>query len=266
MLSSGTRQSRENIARRRYTTASKAVSLFFIAVSPSLEDLITGEFARKAVAQDNQDEAHGRFCQVHGRGHAIFQIHKTQTIYVGINDIARRINELRVHIKYLVEAAVKDASQGKRRHQNNGRNDAGQCQIADFLHAGRTIDVRRLVHVLTDTGHGGEINDRAIAEVFPRVRGNQQRAEGGGLDHPNLGVHAEQGEHLVEHAGEREEIREDYAQNDPGQEVGQIADRLNGALDFGIGAFVEQRAAKKTGTTMPAMILNTAMVAVLPTA
>ena len=112
----------------------------------------------------------------------------------------------------------------------------GLPQLAGAVHDGR------LVELWIGTAYGGKKDDRPPADLFPHRRGYQHRNEPAGIGQEVDRLPPERLDDRIHHSrGRRQDLHDDTAHHHPGQEVGQVADRLHDPLEVRLVDFVEQQ-------------------------
>ena len=80
-------------------------------MSPLLKDSVSGPFFRQPVGQGDQNKADHGFEESNCRAEAEIQLHKTDTVDKGVNDIHGFIDQLVIHIEDLIKTRVEDIAQ-----------------------------------------------------------------------------------------------------------------------------------------------------------
>lgn len=102
---------------------------------------------------------------------------ETDSINECINDIAAFVYDGIIEIEYLIKACVEYVAERQCRHKDNDWHNGGKRYVHKLLPMPGAIDLRGFVEVCIDTGNGGQIDDRPVAEFLPYMGGNNCERE-----------------------------------------------------------------------------------------
>src|SRR5439155_10575314 len=104
-----------------------------------------------------------------------------------------------------------------------------------------TVHYGGLVQVGAHASDSCQVDDGSPADLLPDAAENEQREKGGGRAQDLEGRQAVVGEDVCDESEvDREHIEDQPADNHPGDEVGEVADRLDDALVPLVGHLVEE--------------------------
>lgn len=135
------------------------------------------------VNNQNCDEAQAGLIQTCSRRHTVVICLHQGTINESIQNVSS-FQDNRVVTNQLIEqteVAAENLTNSQQSHDNHGRNQAGQGDMADSLPDVCTVDRSGFVHALVDTGNRSQINDTVITNHLPHLKEDKQDRHPSGL-------------------------------------------------------------------------------------
>ena len=213
-----------------------------MAAAYGLPESHVGESARQGVRSDHHDQGENGLEQTDGRRVFELAVFDTGLKNVGIQNLGNFTVRRLLQQEDLVVSGVQQIAHAHDEHDADGHANAGERHVPDLLEVARAVDGRGLVQLRVHRGDGREVDDGSPADVLPHVGEDDQREERGLQSHDEDGIVAERLADVVHHAAVGREERAHQGDNDdPGDEVRQVADRLDHALVLRQVQLVEQQ-------------------------
>ena len=157
----------------------------------SLENRVFGAgLTHHKVRYHYQREPYHRLQEARRRGPPDAAGAHQRPVDVGVDGVGHRVERAGV-LRHLVEQAevrVEDAPDIHDKKGNDGRHQAGQGNLGDLLPLAGSVQLRRLIEALVDTGNGRNVNQCAVAHALPAVGDNEDQRPPGGVIVPLHGI------------------------------------------------------------------------------
>jgi len=163
---------------------------------------------------------------------------KADPVEVGGHHIAGGQDVVVVEVVDLVEVRAEEPGQVEDQQDYDGRLNGGQGDVPHHVAAVGAVHLGGLVERRVDGGHGGQIDDRAVAARFDDVGDHDDRAEHAGLCQEIDRIMSHHHQQLIEYAADlagrgrifQKDLHE-TGEDDPGEEVRQVGCRLDDGLE-----------------------------------
>ena len=130
--------------------------------------------------------------------------------------------------QHFFEADVQQAAAAHNQQDAEGGQHAGDIHMPDALDDAGAVHDGGLVQLGGDGGQGGDVDDGAVAQLLPHAGPDVDTVEILGLGHIVGGGNAQIAQrHVDDAAAGVEELENQRAHNDGGNEVGRVADHLH---------------------------------------
>lgn len=147
-----------------------------------------------------------------------------------------------LHQIYFLESDAEQRPHIQNEQNGDCRHDARQIDMPDALPAACPVHPRRLVQLRVDSRKGSQINDGTPAHLLPDAGQDVDAFEPGGIGQKVNGFPPEPRHGHIQQAGLRREKDKDHAhQNDRGQKMRRVRDRLDELAELFGADFIDHQ-------------------------
>ena len=205
----------------------REIVLVSIIKTASSENRIISKFIRKGIGNNNQDKTYHGFEQASGSCKGELQFCQSDSVNPGIQNVHGGIYHWIISIKDLIETSVQDVPQCEHGQQNDGCGKRRKRNVNCLLPTSRTVNGGSFIKCRIDSCQRSQIDDCIIPEFFPYICQDNKPAKESCIAEENHFFLPEDPAGEVHDTIISEDICHDTGQDDPGQEVREIYDRLN---------------------------------------